>query len=212
MSAEFNGFELLYARLSAHIQRKLRNGEATERGLARLTGVSQPHLHQVLKGAKYFSPEMADQVMERLQIDVWALLAEDAEGGWETAPLLEETLGPGRRFPDMHKWRGRMPFPRSDLGPVERPVAVRLAEDPDARHLFRAGDVALLEPLRLKPASGYCAIDLRESGLIRWVDRLGDRLVLRAKPGGAEMEDIGVEARARVVWIGRRLGKEVQEP
>ena len=201
------GFEQLYTRLSAHILKKLRNGEATERGLARLTGVSQPHLHQVLKGVKYFSPEMADRVMEKLYIDVWTLLAEEAGGsGWETAPLLEGVLGPGQRFPDMHKWRGRLPFPRSDLGRVDRPVAVRLAADPDTRHLFREGDVALIEPLRLEPAWGYCAIDGRDGSFIRWVDRLEDRLLLRAEPGGELTGDARRDAaRARVVWIGRYL-------
>ena len=36
--------------LVAVLRARVRNGELTERGLARLVGVSQPHIHNVLKG------------------------------------------------------------------------------------------------------------------------------------------------------------------
>jgi plasmid maintenance system antidote protein VapI len=48
----------------------VRSGEATERGLARLTGVSQPHMHNVLKGKRLLSLEMADQVVGQLHLDL----------------------------------------------------------------------------------------------------------------------------------------------
>jgi plasmid maintenance system antidote protein VapI len=48
----------------------VRSGEATERGLARLTGVSQPHMHNVLKGKRLLSLEMADQVVAQLHLDL----------------------------------------------------------------------------------------------------------------------------------------------
>ena len=38
--------------LTAVLRARVRNGELTERGLARLVGVSQPHIHNVLKGSK----------------------------------------------------------------------------------------------------------------------------------------------------------------
>ncbi len=38
-------FRLLQIRLLAHIRSRVRNGEISERRLARITGVSQPHLH-----------------------------------------------------------------------------------------------------------------------------------------------------------------------
>jgi hypothetical protein len=210
-----SGFEQLHWRLSEHMRRKLRSGETTERGLARLTGISQSHLHHVLKEMRVFSPQMADRAMERLGIDVWTLLGEDeGVGAWETAPLVRESIGPGRRFPDLGKWRGRVPFPRSDLARMQWPVAVRLEADPAVRHLFRGGDMALIEPLDLASAAaaGYCAIDEREGSLIRWMERHGERLVLRAEPGGAETGSMAVTdgtilevARARVVWIGHYL-------
>ena len=57
-------------RLIAHLHTLVRSGDATERGLARLTGVSQPHMHNVLKGKRVLSLEMADQVLGQLHLDL----------------------------------------------------------------------------------------------------------------------------------------------
>jgi antitoxin component HigA of HigAB toxin-antitoxin module len=57
-------------RLIAHLRALVRSGDATERGLARLTGVSQPHMHNVLKGKRLLSLEMADQVLAQLHLDL----------------------------------------------------------------------------------------------------------------------------------------------
>jgi hypothetical protein len=57
-------------RLIAHLRALVRSGDATERGLARLTGVSQPHMHNVLKGKRLLSLEMADQILAQLHLDL----------------------------------------------------------------------------------------------------------------------------------------------
>jgi transcriptional regulator with XRE-family HTH domain len=57
-------------RLVTHLRGLVRNGDVTERSLARLTGVSQPHMHNVLKGKRLLSLEMADQVLARLHLDL----------------------------------------------------------------------------------------------------------------------------------------------
>jgi hypothetical protein len=61
-------------RLVARLRDKVRSGEATERGLARVIGISQPHLHNVLKGKKLFSLEMSDTVLVGLNLDLCDLL------------------------------------------------------------------------------------------------------------------------------------------
>ena len=63
-------FRELQGRLIAHLRALVRSGDATERGLARLTGVSQPHMHNVLKGKRLLSLEMADQVLAQLHLDL----------------------------------------------------------------------------------------------------------------------------------------------
>ena len=67
-------FRELQRRLVAHLRMLVRSGDATERGLARLTGVSQPHLHNVLKGKRFLSLEMADQVVAQLHLDLLDLI------------------------------------------------------------------------------------------------------------------------------------------
>jgi transcriptional regulator with XRE-family HTH domain len=64
----------LQQRLVEELRLRVRSGEATERGLARLSGISQPHLHHVLKGKRTFSIETSDEVLRRLRIDVLQLI------------------------------------------------------------------------------------------------------------------------------------------
>lgn len=67
-------FEQLHARLVLHLLGRVRNGEVTERGLSRLTGVSQPHIHNVLKGKRLLSLARADGILRQLHIDVLDLI------------------------------------------------------------------------------------------------------------------------------------------
>jgi hypothetical protein len=70
-------FELLKLRLVAHVQGRVQRGEVTERGLARRTGISQPHLHNVLKGVRVLSPQMGDLLLHHLHITLLDLLNAD---------------------------------------------------------------------------------------------------------------------------------------
>ena len=67
-------FHLLQRRVIADVQERVRRGDVTERGLARLTGISQPHLHNILKGARVLSPHMADLILRQLHINLLDLL------------------------------------------------------------------------------------------------------------------------------------------
>jgi hypothetical protein len=78
-------FQDLQQRLIEELRLRVRSGVTTERGLARLSGISQPHLHHVLKGKRTFSIEKSDEVLRRLQIDVLHLI------------LPDELREPGRR-------------------------------------------------------------------------------------------------------------------
>ncbi len=64
----------LQERLLDHLRQQVRSGAATERGLARQAGISQPHFHNVLKGKRLLSVEKADAVLRHLQIDVLQLI------------------------------------------------------------------------------------------------------------------------------------------
>ena len=67
-------FHDLQQRLLKELRQRVRSGAATERGLARLSGISQPHLHNVLKGKRKLSLTKADGILHRLQIDLLQLL------------------------------------------------------------------------------------------------------------------------------------------
>jgi len=71
------GFSQLHTRLIVHLAERIRSGEITERGLSRLTGVSQPHIHNVLKGKRLLSLACADGILRRLHMDVFDLFEPD---------------------------------------------------------------------------------------------------------------------------------------
>ena len=67
-------FRELQLRLVRHLQGRIRGGEITERRLARVVEVSQPHLHNVLKGKHTFSIAMSDKILRHLQLDLLDLI------------------------------------------------------------------------------------------------------------------------------------------
>ena len=67
-------FHDLHQLLLEELRQRVRSGAATERGLARLSGISQPHLHNVLKGKRKLSLGKADVVLHRVQIDLLKLI------------------------------------------------------------------------------------------------------------------------------------------
>lgn len=65
---------LLQQRLLALVRRRVHNGEHTERGLARVLGISQSQIHNVLKGARTLHIELADRMMAKLELTIQQLL------------------------------------------------------------------------------------------------------------------------------------------
>jgi transcriptional regulator with XRE-family HTH domain len=70
-------FHDLQQRLIEYLRQRVRSGEATERSLARVTGVSQPHMHNVLKGIRLLSVATADQILRNLDMDLLDLIELD---------------------------------------------------------------------------------------------------------------------------------------
>ncbi|HZQ55599.1 MAG TPA: helix-turn-helix transcriptional regulator [Bryobacteraceae bacterium] len=67
-------FGVLQARLIVFVNNRIKNGDFTERGLARILGISQPQLHNVLKGARKLNTELADRLLGKFGIDVRDLI------------------------------------------------------------------------------------------------------------------------------------------
>ena len=67
-------FQELERRFIELLRQRIRSRELTERKLARMAGISQPHIHNVLKGKRVFSQSMADAILQVLNLDLLDLL------------------------------------------------------------------------------------------------------------------------------------------
>ncbi len=93
-------FADLRRRLLAHIRNLLDRGETTERRLARQAGLSQSHLHNVLKGVRGLSNELADRLLRHLDLSVLDLLSPEERAAPPAHPSFSaarETAQPRRR-------------------------------------------------------------------------------------------------------------------
>jgi transcriptional regulator with XRE-family HTH domain len=95
-------FEVLQSRLLAFVRLRIQNGEYTERGLARVMGISQPQLHNVLKGARSLHPALADRFLRKFGITPLDLLSNAevaaAVGSRGMPDTPEEAEGTPRRW------------------------------------------------------------------------------------------------------------------
>lgn len=186
-------FTTMQRRMVAYIRRLMANGDLTERGLARLVGVSQPHIHNVLKGARTLSPEIGDQIANVLGIS----LLELADSS-ELASVLDErapedpafrlvraaggTVSPYQRFPDLMAAARCVKLPAGAVAHVERPVLAGFQADLEMSQCFRGATHILLdlsEKARLT-VSEPCWYVLRwgGAGYLRQIRREGGALVI----------------------------------
>ncbi len=71
------GFVELLERLKQALTERVRNGELTERGLARRVGLSQAHIHNVLNGKRILTSSVADRLMSELRLSLFDLVEAD---------------------------------------------------------------------------------------------------------------------------------------
>ncbi len=150
------GFEELARRLLAQARAAVRRGEVSERGLAKLCGYSQPHLHNVLAGVRGLQPGLADRLLAALELSLLDLhtAAERAVEDPEAAPratssripLLEGPLGAGGPFP-RKPWRPRhLNLPFLNPAPAANPVAAVVSSLEGAMWpAVSPGDLVVLE-------------------------------------------------------------------
>jgi len=223
-------FQQLQIRLVAVLKSRLRNGELSERRMAHLTGISQPHIHNVLKGVRILSPRAADRILHCFEMTVADLLRpEESPDGLCTrcsgsdrfaeVPVLDAWLGPGLPLPRESTSLESHPFPRPFVASLERPLVVRLAPDALMGALFRESDLALLDRapskrLLMEPGGLY-VVSRDGEGLVRRLRWAGPRdllLVAASGDGREHIELLSLDGshpldvvKAKVVWIGRYL-------
>lgn len=173
-----------HERLVAHIRTRMRNGELTERSLARHLGISQPHVNNVLRGRRKLSPEIADLILKFLHCSLLDLYAEpelrtNLVTRLSNKPLkdvlevLKHPIGQG------HKW-AVLPDPRSryysPCGAGAIPgclVLARIKPDMSMPSVLCGCDIALLD-LSISGRLADCPSAIyviREGGgtVLRWV-------------------------------------------
>jgi hypothetical protein len=201
--------------------RRVRAGELTERGLARLCDISQPHLHNVLKRIRSLSTDSADRMMRALNLRTDDILwAGMSSGGAPviTVPLAQNRIGPGCGA-DLMATRGGMPFPRALVDSLVNPVAARLAPDLVMNRALSANDMVLLDQnpvVRTSTQGGGPWVVVTSGGLsVRYLRRGGTLLYIANETNLKEparwqaiplaQRNILDVVRARIVWFGREI-------
>jgi hypothetical protein len=149
-------FNDLQTSLLESLKARVRNGELTERGLARLVGISQPHMHNVLKGQRVLSPQLADQILKQLHISVLDLIDRAllqqylSSGATEIServylPVLKGLLGPGHEWPTAIDAHQRFSVDFKQLAGISGAVVVRLGDDFRMKGAFSGGEYVLLD-------------------------------------------------------------------
>jgi len=218
----------VYARLVESARERIRAGELSERGLARLCDLSQPHMHHVLKNVRALSPASADRLMRALDLTLTDLLWRypgEAETGVRAIPILRTRLGPGGDL-SFTSFRGYAPFPLSLTKTLISPIAARLAPDLVMPAGLRPNDLVLLDQnptVRQNPGGRAMWAVAKKGGIrVRYVKTGGSLIYLASEATlrepskwqsvtlqGRNILDV---VRARIVWIGREMETEPAGP
>ena len=223
-------FAGLRVRLLEHLRIRIRNGEITERSLARLTGISQPHIHNTLKGARILSLELADIILARLRLSPLDLLSQDEIAPYlsqtsayrpvrlQPVPVLTGLLGLHQPIPRKGPQREVHTVPFHLTEAATEPLVASLAGDPEMEPLFADRDLVLLDQSEaartMVQPEGYYVVRTAEGLCVRSLRRQDDTLFLISEKArdqedtwprlmltGVDMLDIVM---ARVIWLNRR--------
>lgn len=140
-------FAELQRRLIELALRRVRAGGISERRLAKSCGVSQPHIHNVLKNIRALSNASADRLMRALEVTVAELLwsgSGDNCAEVRAVPVLRSRLGPGSDA-TLTVHRGMTPLPADLVAGLIKPVAALLGPDLALPRIVAANDMVLLD-------------------------------------------------------------------
>ena len=220
-------------KLLAYVVDRIHNGELTERGFARLIGISQPHAHNVLKGVRNLSPEIFDSILKYFHLSILDLApVEEVEANLKKrtqptrlahAPFLDSPVGPGLPWPQGINWRRSYPLPFPALRGQPGLIMAELASDPYMYETLAEADVALLDTsLRARSditPLGLYVVSRGGESLIRYIrsGAQGFYLVTDASlDSPALWEKLEIPAgqfatsiKARVRWIGRERARDL---
>jgi len=224
------GFGELADRLVRYLNELVRRGEVSERGLARLSGFSQPHIHNVLHGARALKISTADRLLETLAIPMTALFtAEELAGGTPAAhPLarpvavLQGALGGGETFPRDAAHPAIEFLPGRTLEGLIQPALAQIsAFERSAWPTLWPRDMVLLDRSphrRRRPdLESFYAVEWEGRGYVCRCRRMGKALLTVTDNEGSAEPPSRIEltpgtlletVRGVIVWVGRDLERQ----
>lgn len=212
-------------RLLAEIKSLVLNGHVTERRMARLIGVSQPHMHNVLKGVRILSPKITDKLLKLFNMSVLDLSSLEElqdrviSSRQRTVSLelnvLRESIGTSTLWHKEIFTRERLPIPV----PVQRSgnahlVAARVQPDRRMKGVLGQSDLAVVSTskptLPIDPAGLY-VVQTPSGTAVRYVRQGAAHLYLATEDAldspweweRAPLADWSSIVHARLLWIGR---------
>ena len=220
-------------KLLAYVVDRIHNGELTERGFARRIGISQPHVHNVLKGARNLSPEIFDSILKYFHMSLLDLASiEEIEANLKKRaqqpaapeiPFLDRPIGPGMPWPAGINWRRSFPPPFPSWTFSIGFVMAELTPDPQMSETLAGVDIAVLDASdrarsEISPLAVYVVRRAGES-IVRHIRPAasGYYLVSDATLGKpAEWERVEISGNvlpgpvaARVRWVGRERDRRL---
>jgi hypothetical protein len=218
----------LHVKLVDLARERVHAGELTERGLSRLCGMSQPHMHNVLKNIRALSPDPADCLMRALNIRIPDLLwrvSPDGDASVRPIPMIRNRIGPGTAA-SFSEIRGFNPVPEWLVKDLIDPLAARLAPDLVLPRALAPHDLVLLDQnpaARAAPGGSGAWVISEAAGLrVRYLRMGGTRLYVANEvtlDDPQKWQSISLQGRnildivrARIVWIGREMEKTPAGP
>lgn len=217
-------FQQLSVRLVAHVKVLIRSGELTERGLARLMGYSQPHVHNVLAGVRGMNIRFADDLLSALGVSLEELTTQKKE---EQRPLdhvrvalCAGELSPSRGFPKEAAPTSSIYVPAQAVADAAGALAIRVGEDEYSMWpLIWPRDIVVINAspdCRIQPnIDGIYVLRISGRGQLRRCRRVGSRLLTISdyesdtenSPTwiGLDRKNIFDVVRGQVVWVSRCL-------
>jgi hypothetical protein len=180
-----------------------------------MTGISQPHMHNVLKGVRTLSPELADRIMAETGLTVYDLL-----------PPREPDRAAGEGAPAAALTSRAILFPPEIIRSIIDPGVEYLDADTRMEPEIRKGDFVLFDRddrWRRNPRRQEAYLVSYDGAIqVRYVRRAGERLYFAAEDtlrnplawdfvSLADRNILDV-VRGRIVWIGRQVASVPAEP
>lgn len=218
-------------RLLNNLRARVKRREISERRLALQTGFSQPHIHNVLKGARQLTSDVADRLMTRLGIDLEDLFEiselervlphrEFKDSAFREVPMLKGRIAAGQPFPVDARYAGTRAFTAEFLKQFVRPVLVKVgATEISMLPTIQPNDLLLIdqseEKRRTPVFTKIYALNLDEGGTTKHCEIVNGELVIVPEnlqqrgfsPRTVSLEDRNILdiVRGVVVWVGREM-------